>query len=105
MSNPYVTELRRAGIAFDGYRELAQPVQDGAAALKWPLIAATNQVLVAQRWKRDALGGSDASRSAPADNVRALPNARTPSTPAAAWFLGDGPPAGPPSPTARTRAG
>ncbi len=104
MSNPYVTELRRAGIAFDGYRELAQPVQDGAAALKWPLIAATNQVLVAQRWKRDALGGSESGRSTPADNVRALPNARPPSTPAAAWFLADAPPSAPPIATPRSHA-
>lgn len=86
MNQSHAKDLRRAGIAFDGYRELARPIQDGQGASRWPLIAATDQLLVAQRWKREAL----ASQTLPG-KVTQLPTARTPSQSAVAadWFLAD----------------
>lgn len=69
MSQSFITELRQAGIAYDRYRDLARPIQDGHGAARWPLIAATDQLLVAQRWKREAL-------AAPPRNVTQLPSAR-----------------------------
>lgn len=86
MSHSFATDLRSAGIAFDSYRDLARPIQDGQGASRWPLIAATDQVLVAQRWKREAL----APQALPG-KVTQLPTSRTPSQPGMAsdWFLAD----------------
>jgi len=86
MPHSYVNDLRHAGIAFDSYRDLARPIQDGQGASRWPLIAATDQVLVAQRWKRESL----APQSLPG-NVTQLSTTRTPSQPAmpADWFMAD----------------
>ncbi|MFO0745332.1 MAG: hypothetical protein U1F43_06590 [Myxococcota bacterium] len=58
MANATVRELQRAGIEFDSYRELAQPSTHGQAAARWPLLAVTDQVLLAERWKRDTLAAS-----------------------------------------------
>jgi hypothetical protein len=66
MPTPFTKELRDAGVSYSGYRELAQPIQDAQGASRWPLLSATDQVLVAQRWKRKA------SHTAPVSNVTAL---------------------------------
>jgi|GEM_PF-7041170 len=84
MSQSFATDLRSAGIAFDSYRDLARPIQDGQGASRWPLIAATDQILVAQRWKREAL----APQGLPS-KVTQLPTSRSPDQPpmASEWFL------------------
>jgi hypothetical protein len=83
MSKSFANDLAKAGIAFDGYLELAQPIQQGSIGRRWPLIAATDQVLLALRWKRDAL-----SADSGVSKVRELPTRGAGSGPAASdWFL------------------
>lgn len=82
MTNPTTRELERAGIDLAGYREI-QPVAHGQAAARWPLLAVTDQVLVAERWKRDTLA---ASVQLPR-NVTALSPAR-PAPIQTDWFHG-----------------
>jgi len=95
-NNSLANELKRAGVDFADYRELARPVQDGGGAARWPLIAATDQVLVAQRWKRESLQAKPGS-------VTPLPTARASApTSSAEWFLSEAAP--PPPPAARPRA-
>ena len=76
MPNASTIELRKAGVAFDDYRELARPVHDAHGAQRWPMLALTDQVLVAQRWKREAL-----ARPVVAASVTPLPQARPSSEP------------------------
>jgi len=78
MSTHYTKELRDAGVSYSGYRELAQPIQDAQGASRWPLLQATDQVLVAQRWKRKAIAPASLS------NVTAL-SSRQPE-PVHDWF-------------------
>jgi hypothetical protein len=94
MTSSHVTDLRQAGIGFDRYRDLARPIQDGQAAERWPLVAATNQVLAALRWKREAL--------APQAKVRQLNNARVVTPTGANWLLSDAAPSPSASSTGRT---
>ncbi|MBL8784948.1 MAG: hypothetical protein JNJ59_08625 [Deltaproteobacteria bacterium] len=82
MPNASTIELRKAGVAFDDYRELARPVHDAHGAQRWPMLALTDQVLVAQRWKREAL-----ARPVVAASVTPLPQARPSSEPSSDWFL------------------
>lgn len=93
MPNTFAHDLKRAGVDFADYRELARPVQDGGGAARWPLIAATDHVLVAQRWKRESLQARPGS-------VTTLPTARAnAASPGADWFLAE-----PAPPVARPRA-
>ncbi len=85
MTSSHVTDLRQAGITFDRYRDLARPIQDGHSADRWPLIAATNQVLASLRWKREAAAPQPAK-------VRQLNNARVVSPTGANWLLSDAAP-------------
>lgn len=56
MANGTASELGRAGIPFDGYRELGRaPSEHAQAAGRWPLLALIDQVLVAERWKRESI--------------------------------------------------
>jgi len=92
MSNSFSNDLRRAGVPFNGYRELAQPIQDAQSASRWPLLALTDQVLVAQRWKRNAM-----TRQAAPSNVTSLPARSATAEVPQDWF-GAAPQAAPSTP-------
>lgn len=81
MGNPTTKELERAGIEFGAYRELASPATVGVAAARWPLIALTDQILVAERWKRQTLVQSARLPS----NVTQIPTTR-PAPMQTDWF-------------------
>lgn len=87
MPNHLAHDLRQAGVPFGGYRELAQPIQDGQGASRWPLLALTDQILVAQRWKRNAM-----NRQANPSNVTALPTRQTANEAPRDWFASPPPP-------------
>lgn len=80
MPTHFTKELRDAGVSYSGYRELAQPIQDAQGASRWPLLQATDQVLVAQRWKRKA------STQLSTSNVTALSSRQPEPVHAHDWF-------------------
>lgn len=86
MANSTVKELKRAGIEFDGYRELAQPSTGGQAAARWPLLALTDQILLAERWKRDTLAASASAAQLPRNVTPLSPSRAAPIQ--TDWFHG-----------------
>ncbi len=95
MGNPTVKELERAGIDFGSYRELAAPSAVGQASSRWPLLALTDQIVLAERWKRDTL----VQGTRLPNNVTQLPAARPPAV-HTDWFHAND--AVPPMPPARS---
>jgi hypothetical protein len=84
MPNGTVSELGRAGIPFDGYRELGRaPVEQAQAAGRWPLLALVDQILVAERWKRESIA---LVRERPSNVTPLAP--RSAPAPTSDWFHG-----------------
>lgn len=81
MPSNFSHDLHESGVAFNGYRELAQPIQHAHSASRWPLLALTDQVLVAQRWKRNAM-----NRQVAPSNVTSLPSRPTAAEAPQDWF-------------------
>jgi len=95
MGNPTVKELAKAGIDFGSYRDLSGPAVVGQAAARWPLLALTDQILLAERWKRETL--TQGARLP--TNVTQLPAARPAPAQTGDWFH-----AAPAAPAAPMRA-
>lgn len=89
MGNPTVKELAKAGIDFGSYRDLSGPAVVGQAAARWPLLAITDQVILAERWKRETLVQGARVPS----NVTQLPAARPAPVQTGDWFHAAPPPA------------
>lgn len=81
MGNATVKELERAGVEFRSYRELAAPSASAQASARWPLLAMTDQIIVAERWKRETLQPATKLPT----NVTPLPQAR-PAALQTDWF-------------------
>ncbi|MCC6621469.1 MAG: hypothetical protein IT385_09440 [Deltaproteobacteria bacterium] len=88
MGNPTVKELAKAGIDFGSYRDLSGPAMVGQAAARWPLLALTDQILLAERWKRETL----AQGTRLPNNVTQLPASRPAPVQTGDWFHAGGAP-------------